>query len=405
MFRSLFNKRYIFYGGSIVIGRGLEYFVLFFTAHFLTKEAYGELEYYKKFVEVGSNVLAFGFPALILSYTKSKDSKIYFYLLSILFVLSFGLVLSFIGLYSPIWFLLILSMVFYALFFSGGITQSFQLVKLGSNYASIYKIVISILFYGGVFGFVYYSNVGGKAYLYPSLFLLPVALIYAFYEINIERPQLFKIKRYWQLFRKLLISSFTLVVSNFANFMFLYTDVFVIKILSKKANNEIADFSFALNVAGMLLIISMTLVQVDIEELKSNFKTFYILNKKITFSTVLMSIFLVPLYYFLIQSFYVNFSQTFILFLIILTGKIFSSMANLYGTYLIILKKFRLNLNVNLIFLILNILVSWIAYLLFGLIGLAAASSVMLTVRCVVFYYYNKKYINLGNEALKLTKR
>ncbi|MGB3452320.1 MAG: oligosaccharide flippase family protein [Moheibacter sp.] len=393
MLRSLFNKRYIFYGGSIIISRGLEYFVLFFAAHFLTKEAYGELEYYKKFVEVGSNVLAFGFPALILSYTKSKDSKIYFYLLSILFVLSFGLILSLIGLYSSIWFLLILSMVFYALFFSGGITQSFQLVKLGSNYASIYKIVISILFYGGVFGFVYYFNVGGKAYLYPSLFLLPLALLYAFYEINKEHLQLFKIKRYWRLFRKLLISSFTLVVSNFANFMFLYTDVFVIKILSQTANNEIADFSFALNVAGMLLIISMTLVQVDIEKLKSESKTFFILNKKIAFSTILMSIFLILFYYILIQSFYTNFSQTFILFLVILTGKICSSMANLYGTYLIILKKFRLNLNVNLLFLILNIFVSWVAYLLFGLIGLAVGSSTMLITRSAIFYFYSIKNI------------
>ena len=37
-----------------------------------------ELEFYKKIIEVGANVLAFGFPALILSYTKSKESKIYY---------------------------------------------------------------------------------------------------------------------------------------------------------------------------------------------------------------------------------------------------------------------------------------------------------------------------------------
>src|SRR5690606_27518201 len=112
MLKSLLNKNYIFYGGSIVISRGLEYFVLFFAAHYMTKDQYGELEYYKKFVEVGSSVIAFGFPALILSYTKSKESKIYFYLLSILFVLSLGSVFFVLGLYQSIWFLLIVTMIF-----------------------------------------------------------------------------------------------------------------------------------------------------------------------------------------------------------------------------------------------------------------------------------------------------
>lgn len=78
MLRSLLKTRYLYYGGSIVVSRGLEYIVLFFAAHFLAKEDYGELEFYKKAVEIGSNILAFGFPALILSYTKSDESKIYF---------------------------------------------------------------------------------------------------------------------------------------------------------------------------------------------------------------------------------------------------------------------------------------------------------------------------------------
>src|SRR5690606_41513439 len=103
MLKSLIDKKYIYYGGSIVLSRGLEYFVLFFAAGYLAKEAYGQLEFYKKIMEEGSSDLAFGFPALILSYTKSKESKIYFYLLSISFVLVFLFTLSIVGLCRVNW--------------------------------------------------------------------------------------------------------------------------------------------------------------------------------------------------------------------------------------------------------------------------------------------------------------
>lgn len=395
MLKSLFQKNYIFYGGSIVISRGLEYFVLFFAAGYLTKESYGELEFYKKIIEVGANVLAFGFPALILSYTKSKESKIYFYILSIAFVLLLMAVLSLAGLYQPILFLLIISMAFYGLFFTGGIAQSYQIVHLGSNYASLYKIIVSILFYGLVFWLIYFLQVEGEAYIYPSLILLPVVLIYTYFDLKKSDIKFSRLRKYWKLFKKLLFSSFTLVVSNFANYMFLYTDIFIIKIISSNANTEIADFSFALNVASILLLISMTMIQVDIEKLKKNSAYFKILNKKILISTILLSLVLIMGYFILINNFYLKYNNTFLLFIIILIGKIFSSQANLYGTYLVILKKFKLNLNVNLIFLVLNIIACWLGYLLLGLIGLGIASAIMLILRCLTFYYFNKKYINL----------
>lgn len=395
MLKSLFQKNYIFYGGSIVISRGLEYFVLFFAAGYLTKESYGELEFYKKIIEVGANVLAFGFPALILSYTKSKESKVYFYILSIAFVLLLMAVLSLAGLYQPILFLLIISMAFYGLFFTGGIAQSYQIVHLGSNYASLYKIVISILFYGAVFGLIYFFQVKGEAYLYPSLILLPLVLIYSYFDLRKANINFSKLRKYWQLFKKLLLNSFTLVVSNFANLMFLYTDIFVIKLFSEQANSEIADFSFALNVASVLLLISMTLIQVDIEKLKNKASYFKILNKKIVISTFLLSLSLIVGYYILIHHFYLNFNKTFLLFIVILFGKIFASLSNLYGTYLVILKKFKLNLNINLAFLLLNIVSCWLGYLIYGIIGLAIASAIMLALRFSVLYYFNKKYIHL----------
>lgn len=395
MLKSLFQKNYIFYGGSIVISRGLEYFVLFFAAGYLTKESYGELEFYKKVIEVGANVLAFGFPALILSYTKSKESKIYFYILSIAFVLFLTIVLSLAGFYQPILFLLIVSMAFYGLFFTGGIAQSYQIVHLGSNYASLYKIVISILFYGAVFGLIYFFQVKGEAYLYPSLILLPLVLVYTYFDLRKANIEFTKLRKYWKLFKKLLLNSFTLVVSNFANLMFLYTDIFVIKLLSEQANSEIADFSFALNVASVLLLISMTLIQVDIEKLKNKASYFKILNKKIVISTFLLSLSLIVGYYILIHHFYLNFNKTFLLFIVILFGKIFASLSNLYGTYLVILKKFKLNLNINLAFLLLNIVSCWLGYLIYGIIGLAIASAIMLALRFSVLYYFNQKYIHL----------
>lgn len=344
---------------------------------------------------MGSSVLAFGFPALILSYTKSKESKIYFYLLSIIFVLALLLSLSIVGLFSLNWFLLILAMGFYGMFFTGGISQSYQMVHLGSNFASVYKILISVLFYGGVFCLIYFTGIKGEAYLYPAIFLLPIMLLYTYFDFKKIKLELRKLKRYWELFRKLLLNSFTLVVSNFANLMFLYTDILLIKILSKSANTEIADFSFALNVVSVLLIVSTTLIQVDIEKLKNKKNYVFALQKKILILTLVLSLFLMFTYYIIINNFYLHFKETFTLFLILLIGKIFSSQASLYGTNLVILKKFRLNLNVNLIFLSLNVFSCIIGYQILGLIGLGLASSSMLLIRCLVYYFYNKKYLSL----------
>lgn len=391
MLKSLFQKNYIFYGGSIVISRGLEYFVLFFAAGYLTKESYGELEFYKKIIEVGSNVLAFGFPALILSYTKSKESKVYFYILSIAFVLFLTIVLSLAGFYQPILFLLIISMAFYGLFFTGGIAQSYQIVHLGSNYASLYKIVISILFYGAVFGLIYFFQVKGEAYLYPSLILLPLVLVYTYFDLRKANIEFTKLRKYWKLFKKLLLNSFTLVVSNFANLMFLYTDIFVIKLLSKSANKEIADFSFALNVSSVLLIVSTTLVQVDIEKLKSVPNYLYVLNKKIILFSIILASALVVVYYLIINSeIYDGYQNTFTLFLIILLGKVFACMSNAYGTNLTILKKFSINLNINILAFVLNFLICIVAYRFYGLIGLAVTSSCIFVMRFLLFRHYSR---------------
>ncbi|MCB0742659.1 MAG: polysaccharide biosynthesis C-terminal domain-containing protein [Flavobacteriaceae bacterium] len=390
MLKNLLHKNYLIYGSSILFSRGLEYAVLFFAAHHLSKYDYGELEYYKKVIEVGSSVFAFGFPALILSYTKSRDSKNYFFLLGILFVLFVAAIGAiFFSFFS--WLFLIVPFVFYAIFFTGGIAQSYFLVSQGSSYASYYKIIISILFYGLIFISIYYFDVAGYAYVYVNYLLLPISFIHVVTLFYREKIIWQKVKRYWKLFKKLLLSSFTLVISNFANLTFLYTDIFVIKLLSQNPNVDIANYSFALNIANMLLLIPLTLVQVDIEKLKLKPNYLNEINKKILILVLTASVFLLGFYFILVHKFFTDYSNTITIFIVILLAKIFHSLSSLFGTNLIILKKFKENLYINIAMLLLNIVVSYLLYFQFDLIGVAMASLICLIIRYFLLIKINRK--------------
>ena len=388
MLKTLLHKNYLIFGGSIIATRALEYAVLFFAAHYLSKDDYGELEYYKKLIEVGSTVFAFGFPALIISYTKSKESKQYFFLLGTLFVLFTAIITAiFLGIFNGLF--LLVPFVFYALFFNGGITPAYLLVKEGSNYASVYKILISILFYAVIFISIYYFDVSGMAYVVVCYTLLPIAAIYITYQIFQQRLVQRKVIKYWTLFKKLLLSSFTLVVSNFANLMFLYTDIFILKMFSENANRDIADFSFALNVSNMLLLIPLTLVQVDIEKLKQPGDHFGILNKRIVLLVVVAAFVLMAAYWLLINNLFVDFKETFVLFLLILGAKVFHAFSSLYGTNLLIFKKFKENLIVNVCMLSLNIVLCYLFYSKWGINGVAIASGISLFVRYIILVRLN----------------
>lgn len=369
--------------------KGLEILLLFYAAHHFSKADYGSLEYYKKVIEVGAGFFAFGFPALILSYTKSFSSKIYFYFLSILFVLILGLVaLPFLSFFR--WTILLVPFIFYAGFFTGGITQSYFLVSKGSNWASTYKIAISILFYSFVFILIYFYQEAKYAFVYPGYFLFPILLLWWINEWRKRKVHLYKIKKYWQLFRKLLGKSFTLVISNFADLMFLYTDIFIIKILSEHAFTDIANYSFALNFGNMLMLIPLTLIQVDIEKLKKSADYIKVLHKKILILLSLAAIVLVAAYAGVIQLLFTKYQQTFVLFLIILLAKFFQALSPLYGTYLLIARKFKENLLINITMLGLNIILNYFMFRYFGLYGIAGASVISLFIRYVVLLRLNK---------------
>lgn len=391
MLKSLVKKNYLYYGSSIIIGRGLEYFVLFFAAHYLTKSDYGELEYYKKIIEVGSTFFAFGFPVLILSYTRSKDSKNYFYLLSLISIFVIATITSIIlGVFNLLF--LLVPFLFYALFFTGGVTQTYMLVTRGSNAASNYKIIVSILFYAIVFCSIYFFSVGDFAYVYVNYILFPIFLIYAGYNFYQEKILWQKVKNYWRLFRKLLYGSFTLVVSEFTNMMFLYTDIFIIKIFSDQANVDIANYSFALNIGNMLLLIPMTLVQVDIEKLKKSFSYVKTLNKRIGALLAIASVGVIILFYGLTTYFIPEYQEVFGLFLIILIAKFVQAFSPLYGTMLNVLKLYNTNLAINIGTLLINIALSYLLFENFGLYGVAVASIISLVVRQILLYktFYKK---------------
>jgi O-antigen/teichoic acid export membrane protein len=393
LLKNLIHKKYLIFGSSIIATRALEYLVLFFAANYLSKSSYGELEFYKKLIEVGSSVFAFGFPSLIISYTKSKESKLYFYFLSVLFVFFIAFI-SFLILGIFNWLFLLIPFIFYAIFFNGGITPAYLLVMKGSNEASFYKIIISLLFYFILFVSIYYFNTTGKAYIVTTYLLSPLALIYIICEFFKQKIFKVKAKKYWRLFKKLLLSSSTLVISNFANLMFLYTDIFIIKLLSDNANTDIADFSFALNISNMLLLIPLTLVQVDIEKLKNNSRHLKSLNKRILILVGSGSLLLIVLFKILTETYFQDFSEIMVLFLIILGAKVFHAVSTSYGTNLLIYKKFKANLFVNISMLLLNILLCYFMYSKFGINGLAAASAISLLIRYLILVKINKDLVS-----------
>ena len=390
--KKLFHKKYLLYGSSILFTRGFEYLVLFYAANHFDKTAYGNLEFYKKIIELGASFLAFGFPALILSYTTNRQNKDYFLVLSTLFSVVFAIII-FPLLYFLHLTVLLVPLLFYAVFFNGGIVQNYLLVRYNSNWVSTYKIVIAIIFYSLVFLAIYELAYDKYAFVFPAYFLFPAySGIFLFYLYRLKLSKT-KLTRYYGLFKRLLGSSMTLVVNNFAGLMFLYTDILIIKILSNQAEIDIANYSFSLNVANALMLIPLTLVQVDVEKLKKSASQIKILYQKIIILISLASILLVVGYWVLIHQFFIKYQDTFYLFLIIIGAKYFQALSPLYGTYIAIKRKFSTNLNINIFVLVFNIIFSYILYHFYGLYGVALSSLISLLVRYWLFRFYTYKLV------------
>ncbi len=390
--KSLLNPRYIFYGLSIIISRGLELGIMFFAAHYLTKEIYGEMEYYKKVLELGGVFLSFGFPTMLLTYTRSDRSKVYMLLFATIFILILSVITYPLLLFLE-WNRLWLSFIFYAIFFTGGVYPLYVLVKKGSNWASAYKTIISFAFYTGILFYVLYSNTPEKAFIQVAKWLAIPGGVWLINEWIRNHINWVFVKRYFKHFVKLIYGSITLLLNNFSNLMFLYTDIFIIKLLSAQPHIQIAEYSFSLNAANILMLIPLTLVQVDIEKIKKNNLYFGELQKKILILVLIGIIILIPFYFILIKHFYAKFSNTLLLFVLILLAKFFQSQGVLYGAILLINKKYNINLFVNLFMIFINIGLSYMLFQLFDLMGVAIASAISLGIRYVLLkIFLNKIY-------------
>jgi O-antigen/teichoic acid export membrane protein len=384
-------KKYILYGSSILFSRGLEYIILLIAPLILAKDVYGSLEFYKKTIELGAAFFTFGLPTILLTYPKSNNSKLYFNILSLLFivVISFAFVpLAYVLKFQ----LLIIPIIFHSLFFNNGIIPPFILTRYGSGKASIYKSAISFLFYSIILLYLYFGSYPEFTFVYVNYYLLPVCILA--YVIVLYKQQLnFRyLKHYLRVFKKLLFGSFTLLVSNFANMMFLYTDIFIIKVLSSQADIEIADYSFALNISNALMLVPLTLVQVDIEKLKKSPFYYKSLNKKILGLVLIAAIILAILFYGLTHSYFNNYANTWYIFIVILGAKIMQSFSVLFGAKVIIKKLFKQNLIINLFALILNVMLSWLLYKTLGMLGIAISSLISLFIRYVLLRLINIKY-------------
>lgn len=392
MLHKLINKNYLIYGSSIIFSRGLEFFILFFAAYTMTKQQYGEFEYYKKLIETFSIAFAFGFPSLIMSYTKGSKNKDYFYILSISFVFFIGCIFYGIAFLFDVDFLII-PILFYAIFFTGSITQNYILVKKGSQAASIYKIIVSILFYSAVFCCIFLFKIEELALIKASYIIFPIMSLYIMYVLYNANIKFIYLKKYYRLFKKLLYGSLTMVISDFSNILFLYTDIFVIKLLSNNANIEMANFSFALNIAAIMLIIPTTILQVNIEKLKSSpILTTKSIDKQITIIILLTSILLIIFYKILVNFFYFGYQETFWLFTLLIIAKIFQSLSNLFGTNLLIQKRYNLNLYINIISLTINCIFCISLYKLIGIYGIVISSIISLAGRYFILRKLNMKY-------------
>jgi len=383
------NNNYILYGASILVARGAEFLILLYAAKVVNKEVYGELEFYKKIIETVSFVYAFGFPTLLMTYTRGKDNKTYFFFISTLFIVLLG-ILSAVFLIPFNWGFLIIPFVFNAIFIQDGTLPVFILINSNSNKASFYKTISSILFYL-VIALLFYFGIFEQSFVYVNYILFPFGVIYLFILFKNSNIKLRMLKQYWNLFKKLLLNSLTLVFSRFSNVLFVYSDILIISLFSSKAFNDIADYSFPLNVANAVLIVPMTIIQVEIENIKKSEAKSLLAEKKIFKFCILALLGITVVYFVLIFTFFEKFNNTILLFLVIVVAKFFQSLTVLYGTKIIIYKKYYKNLIINISTLTLNIVLSIILFLFIGIIGVAIASLLSLYVRFIILKKSTKK--------------
>lgn len=386
------HTHYIFYASSILFGRGLEYLWFFIISYYATKEQYGTFELYKKIIEFFSVVASLGFPALIITYTKSKKDKNNFFITGVFLsvVITFCAAMVFF-LFGKNYLFLVVPILFFAIFhYSNSIFQAYNLVDKGSNYASVYKSVVSVLFTGSILIAFYFVDRKELSLVYCTypLFLIGIAYLVK----NIKKVKIHQAaKSIIRTLKNQAYNGTVLFITTLVNTSFLATDVFIISYYSGATDTRLADYSFPLMIANALLIIPTTLTNVDVENYKKEHDYFRQSLKKNTVLTIVVSLVLFGFYLGLINTFYTEYQNTLFIFTIILTAKIVQSITVPYGVYLGTKGIYTYQLKVLLISLFFNIGISLLIYKEFELIGIAIVSFFGLLIR---YLFYLKKYNN-----------
>ena len=362
--------------------------MLYFAAFILSKSQYGEFEFYKKTIELGAIFVSFGTPTLLLTYTKSFFDKVNLSVLSLFLALLVSLIswpmLAYFNLTLLYWPILVVACFYYA----NSIIQSFFVVALGSNYSAWYKIGLGLVLNVLVLYFLVSNPLPQLAYIHACQVGGVIAIVFIIYRFRKYAIQgLFRhIKSYTRIFVGLLYKSFTLVLNNFVNIAFLYTDIYVIKMLSESSltNQLIADYVFPLNLTNALIIIPMTIAHVDVEKVKVNTSYFKkVVNRNRTFLSI--AAFMLPVvYYLLLMLTEEKYAATWPIFFMLLCTKFFQGLGVPFGMMVIIKKAFNFNLLVNVLAFAMNLILSIYLFPLFQLTGIAIASLVSLLIRFLV---------------------
>src|SRR5690606_25117453 len=148
--------------------------------------------------ELGTAILTFGLPTVILSYPKSTESKKYFTVISLLFISGLAILTSpFLSLTN--YFIILIPIYFHSIYFNNGIVPPFILTNNGSGSASIYKIVVSFLFYAIALASIFYLNQPEYSFVYVSYILLPLLLGPTLWMVYKEKIMMIKLKRYLRI--------------------------------------------------------------------------------------------------------------------------------------------------------------------------------------------------------------
>lgn len=383
----MLKKKYVLYGLSILIGRGAEFGVLFLLGIFFTKSDYGQIEYWKKMIEIFSVFFSFGFPIILLTYSKNEEEKNRYYLYGIVAVFFFMLISSPLFYLNNLSFLL-LPIAFHAIFaHSGSLTQTYHLLNPDSNYPVFYKLITALLTASGLLLCAFVFHFGIYSYVVT---LTALIIIYSFYLVFLFRKivSLDLLRNILEI-KTLFSKSFYIVFDSVFNLAFFASDIFLIKLLLQKneALEGVANYSFPLNIASLLMMVSMVIVQMEMNSLKKDHIIIKEIARKVDTFLIVAIVFLITGYWLLITYYAFDYGSTFTLFLILVMVKFFQSSSMTHGNLCLIKGYYKKIFFISVISFIGNILFGYLTFSFLGIYGIALSSFLFVFLRFYIFRF------------------